>query len=169
MEAILNRRSIRKYTEEKVSIEDIKTLLKSGMQAPSAGNSQPWDFIVVDDKNLLEEVTKIHKYSHMLPKASHGIVVCAVPNREIHKGYWVQDCSAVIENILIKATDMGLGTVWLGVYPEEDRVSGMRQIFNVPEDIVPFAIIAVGYPAEEKKFQDRYDESKIHINKYKEK
>ncbi|MGL5312563.1 MAG: nitroreductase family protein [Peptostreptococcaceae bacterium] len=167
MNAILERRSIRKYKEEKVPMEDIKELLKAAMQAPSAGNSQPWEFIVVDDKDKLVEVTNVHKYSFMLPNASHGIVVCATPDKEIHKGYWPQDCAAAVENMLIKAQDMGLGAVWLGVYPEEDRVVALRKIFNVDENVTPFAIVSVGYPNEEKKFEDRYNEDKIYYNSYK--
>ena len=169
MKAILERRSIRKYKEEKVPMEDVKELLKAAMQAPSAGNTQPWEFIVVDDKEKLVEVTKVHKYSFMLPNASYGIVVCATPDKEIHKGYWPQDCAAAVTNILIKAEDMGLGAVWLGVYPEDDRVVELRKIFNVDEDVVPFAIVSVGYPDEEKKFDDRYDEKKVHYNSYKSK
>ena len=166
MKAILERRSIRKYTDEKIAIEDIKEILKAAMQAPSAGNSQPWEFIVVDDKELFERVKKVHKYSFMLSSASHGIVVCATPDKEIHKGYWPQDCAAAVENMLIKAQDMGIGAVWLGIYPEEDRVVGLREIFNIDENIVPFAIVSLGYPDEEKKFDDRYDEAKIHYNMY---
>lgn len=169
MKAILERRSIRKYKDEKVPMEDIKELLKAAMQAPSAGNAQPWEFIVVDDKEKLVEVTKVHKYSFMLPNASYGIVVCATPDKEIHKGYWPQDCAAAVTNILTKAEDMGLGAVWLGVYPEENRVVELRKIFEVDENIVPFAIVSVGYPNEEKTFDDRYDEKKIHYNSYKSK
>lgn len=167
MKAILERRSIRKYTEEKVPMENIKELLKAAMQAPSAGNSQPWEFIVVDDKEKLVEVTKVHKYSFMLPDASYGIVVCATPDKEIHKGYFPQDCAAAVENMLIKANDIGLGAVWLGVYPEEDRVEDIRKIFNIDENVIPFAVVSVGYPNEEKKFDDRYDENKVHYNTYK--
>lgn len=166
MKAILERRSIRKYTEEKVPMEAVKELLKAAMQAPSAGNAQPWEFIVVDDKAKLTEVTKIHKYAFMLPTASYGIVVCANLNKELYKGYWPQDCSAAVENILIKAQDMGLGAVWLGVYPEEDRVTGLRKIFNINENVVPFAIVSIGYPNEQKKVEDRYDEAKVHYNVY---
>ncbi|MGL4913110.1 MAG: nitroreductase family protein [Romboutsia sp.] len=169
MKSIMERRSIRKYAEDKVLIEDIKELLRAAMQAPSAGNSQPWEFIVVDDKEKLVEVTEVHKYSFMFPSASYGIVVCATPDKEIHKGYWPQDCAAAVENMLIKANDMGLGAVWLGVYPEEDRVVALRKIFEVDENVVPFAIVSVGYPNEEKKFDDRYDEGKVFYNTYKNK
>lgn len=167
MKAILERRSIRKYKEEKVPMEYIHEMLRAAMQAPSAGNSQPWEFIVVDDKEKIIEITKIHKYSFMLPQASYSIIVCATPDKERHKGYWPQDCAAAVQNMLIKAQDMKLGAVWLGVYPEEDRVVGLRNIFNVDDNVVPFAIISVGYPDEEKKFDDRFDGNKIHFNTYK--
>lgn len=167
MKAILERRSIRKYKSEKVPMESIIDMLRAAMQAPSAGNAQPWEFIVVDDKDKILEITKIHKYSFMLPQASYAIVVCATPEKEKHKGYWPQDCAAAVENMLVKAQEMGLGAVWLGIYPEEDRVVGLRKIFNVDENVVPFAIVSVGYPDEEKKFDDRFDDSKIHYNVYK--
>lgn len=166
LNAIMERRSIRKYTDEKLTKEQIETILRAGMQAPSAGNARTWDFVVVDDRNLLSEITKVHKYSQMLNEASHGIVVCAVPSREIYPGHWEQDCSAATENMLIAIEDMGLGGVWLGVYPEEERCEGLRKIFNIPNEVIPFGIISVGHPAENKKMDDRYDENKVHYNKW---
>lgn len=166
MKAILERRSIRKYTNEPVPEDDIKDLLKAAMAAPSANNGQPWEFIVVKDRQLLIEITKTHPYSAMLAEAPLAIIVCGNPKQESYKDYWVQDCSAATENILIAAQDKGLGTVWLGVYPKEERVAGIRKIFRIPEHMMPLNVIAIGHPAEKKEPSDRYDEKRVHLNKW---
>lgn len=166
MKAILERRSIRKYTDEPVSEYDVKDLLKAAMAAPSAQNEQPWEFIVVRDRQLLTEITKFHPYSKMLKEAPLAIIVCGDQEREKSKGYWVQDCSAAAENILIAAQDKGLGAVWLGVYPKEDRVKEMRKLFHIPGHVTPMCIISVGHPAERKEPAERYDEKRIHLNKW---
>jgi nitroreductase len=136
------------------------------MAAPSAENQQPWEFIVVTDKEILNNITKIHPYSQMLREAALVIIVCADLAKEINTGYWVQDCAAATENILIEAKYLGLGSVWLGVYPREERVTGIKKLFNLPEEVMPLSIVSIGYPAEEKEPSDRYDESRIHINKW---
>lgn len=166
MKAILERRSIRKYTDEPVSEDDVKDLLKAAMAAPSAQNEQPWEFIVVRDRQLLIEITKFHPFSKMLKEAPLAIIVCGDQEREKSKGYWVQDCSAAAENILIAAQDKGLGAVWLGVYPKEDRVKEMRKLFHIPGHVIPMCIISVGHPAERKEPAERYDEKRIHLNKW---
>jgi len=102
----------------------------------------------------------------MLLEAPIAIIVCGKLNNERYKGYWVQDCSAATENILIAAQSKGLGTVWLGVYPKEERVDGIRKIFRIPEHMIPLNVIAVGHPAEKKEPSDRYDENRIHFNKW---
>ena len=166
MKTILERRSIRKYTNESVSEDDIKDLLRAAMAAPSAHNKQPWEFIVVKDRQLLAEITKFHPYSKMLNEAPVAIIVCGDQEKEESAGYWVQDCSAATENILIAAQSKGLGAVWLGVYPKEDRVENIRRVFDIPEHIVPLNVIAVGHPAEKKEPSDRYDENRIRFNKW---
>lgn len=166
MKEIFERRSIRKYTNQKISDRDLKELLKAAMAAPSAGNQQPWEFIVVTDRGILNNITKFHPYSQMLRESALAIIVCADLARERHTGYWVQDCAAATENILIEAKHLGLGSVWLGVYPREDRVTGIKKLFNLPEKVIPLSIVSIGYPAEEKGPSNRYDESRIHINKW---
>ena len=166
MKEIFERRSIRKYTGKEVSDESIKELLKAAMAAPSAGNQQPWDFIVVKDRTVLNEIPKVHQYAQMLKEAPVAIIVCGVLEREKHVGYWMQDCAAAIENILIEAQFLGLGAVWLGVYPREDRVSGLKKLLEIPENVIPIAVISIGYPAESKEASQRYYENKIHINKW---
>lgn len=166
MKAILERRSIRKYTEQKISNEQIQMLLKAAFAAPSAGNKQSWHFIVVDDREILNKLAETSPYSGMLKEASHAIVVCGDTALELYPGYFVQDCSAATENILVAAKDLGLGGVWLGGYPKMDRVEKIAQIMNTPEGIIPFCVISLGYPAESKEPSNRYDESKVHYNKW---
>lgn len=166
IKAILERRSIRRYTEESVSDETMRELLEAGMYAPSAGNQQPWDFIVVKNKESLEEITKVHPYSHMLKEASGAIVVCGNVEKEVFKGFWVQDCSAATQNILLAAHSLGLGAVWLGVYPDKERVKEIGEIFNLPQHIVPLSIISIGYPGESKPTPNRYSEDNVHYEQW---
>ncbi|MTI65876.1 MAG: nitroreductase family protein [Firmicutes bacterium] len=166
MKEILNRRSIRKYTDEKIDTLVIGDLLKAAMAAPSAGNEQPWEFIVIKNKNTLKDLTKIHPYASMLKEADTAIIVCGNLNKQKFEGYWAQDVSAATENILIEAEHKNLGAVWLGVYPTEDRVKSIKAMFNLPNYIIPFSIISLGYKNEEKEPTNRYDKSKIHYERW---
>jgi nitroreductase len=166
MKAILERRSIRKYTDEPISDQDIKELLQAAMAAPSAGNQQSWEFIVVNDREILNKIPEVHPYSQMLKMAPLAIIVCGNMDKERHEGYWVQDCSAATENILIEAQYKGLGAVWLGVYPRKERIRGLKELFSLPENIIPLSIVSIGHPAESKEPSNRYDQSVIHINKW---
>lgn len=161
LEVIFTRRSIRKYTSEPVVADDVKTLLEAGMNAPSANNSQPWRFIVVDEREKLNAIMEVHPYSRMLAEAPLAIVICGDP--AVSK-YWQQDCAAATQNILLTARALGLGTVWLGVYPDEQRATSVAALFGVPDDIKTMCIIAVGHPAEHKGRVERYDAGKIHKN-----
>ena len=164
METIYKRRSIRKYTGEPVAEEVLMAVVKAGMNAPSAGNQQPWHFVIIDQRPLLEKITEIHPYAQMLHEAPAAILVCGDLNLEEHVGYWVQDCSAAVENMLLEIVDQGLGGVWLGVYPREDRVSGLRKLLDIPESITPFALIAVGHPNESKGLKDEFHRERIRRN-----
>ena len=164
LEAIFTRRSIRAYTSEPVSEEDLKAILEAAMNAPSASNRQPWHFIVVDDRSKLDAIMEVHPYSDMLAQAPLAIVVCG--DTKVSSSYWQQDCSAATENILLAARALGLGTVWLGVYPREDRVRGISRLFQLPAHVKPLAVIAVGHPAEEKGRVDRWQEEKVHRNRW---
>lgn len=166
MDAILSRRSVRQYTAQPVPDEVIRELLKAAMSAPSAGNEQPWHFVVIDDRRTLDAIPKFHPYSAMLRSAAVAILVCGDERMEKHKGFWVQDCSAATQNILLAAHAEGLGAVWLGVYPVEERVVGFRELLGIPEDVIPFSLVSVGYPAEQKPLADRYDGSRIHDNRW---
>ncbi|MBB6215924.1 nitroreductase [Anaerosolibacter carboniphilus] len=166
MDAILSRKSIRKYKDIKVSDEIIEELLKAGMAAPSAGNEQPWEFIVLRDKEIMKKITEVHPYSKMLLEADVAIVVCGDESKEVYKGFWVQDCSAATENILVAVEEKGLGAVWLGVYPMEDRVDAIKEILNLPSSVIPLSILPVGYPDEQRKPADRFDKTRIHFDRW---
>ncbi len=162
IETILGRRSIRKYTGEPVTDGQVKRLLEAAMAAPSAHNRQPWHFIVVSDKATLLEIPKFHNYSKMLEQAPLAIVVCGDLELEAGTGFWVQDCAAATQNILLAAKATGLGAVWLGVYPNENLVENLRVLLKVPEKIVPFCIISIGHPLEEKPPANRYSVGRVH-------
>jgi nitroreductase len=139
-------------------------MLRAAMAAPSAGNQQPWHFVVVTDKALLAKVPEIHPHASMAPKAPLGVIVCGDPDLEKHKGYWVQDCSAAVENLLIAAHALGLGAVWTGIHPRDERAEGFRKLFHIPAHVVPLAFIPIGYPAEEKLPANRFQPSRVHDN-----
>ena len=164
IQEIINRRSVRSYRSDAVSEEQIEQVLRAAMAAPSAGNQQPWEFIVVTDRSLLTKITEVHPHSKMLLEAPAAIVVCGNLSREKHADYWVQDCSAAVQNMLLEATHRGLGSVWLGVYPRQDRVAGVKKLFNLPESVIPFAVVALGYAKEQPAPVDRFNSAYIHRN-----
>ena len=165
MEAILTRRSIRKYTKQPVSDEVLKELLEAAMCAPSAGNRQPWCLVVINDRKIMNEIPKYHTYAQMLKEAPVAILVCC--HSDLQSGeFGVQDCSAATQNILLAAHAKGLGAVWLGVYPTEPRVTATKKLLNLPEHIMPISIISIGYSAEQKPRPDRYRADRVHYNRW---
>ena len=160
IKAIFARRSMRKYTAEPVSKNDVKTMLEAAMAGPSASNRKPWHFVVVTDRQKLDNLARVHPYGKMLFDAPLCIAVCG--DKTISPRYWVQDCSASSENVLLAATALGLGAVWLGVHPREERVRPIRKVLNIPENIVPLNLIPIGHPAEEKEPRTQYDEMRVH-------
>lgn len=165
-EAILTRRSIRRYTDKKISENSINTILKAAMYAPSAMNQQPWHFIIVDDTEILLKLSRIHPYGKMLSEASHGILVCGDEEVQLTKDYWPVDCANATQNLLLSAHGLGLGAVWLGVYPREKRMEDMKKVFHLPEHVHPFALLSIGYPAEEKPMPSRFNQKRVHKNKW---
>jgi len=165
-DAIFSRRSVRQYTAKVVPDALVTELLKAAMAAPSAGNEQPWQFIVVRDRAILDEIPKFHPYSAMVKHASVAILVCGDLTLEKYKGFWVQDCSAATENLLLAATAKGLGAVWTAVYPMEDRVAGMRKLLNLPEHIMPLSLVPIGYPASLPSAADRFNVARIRRDRW---
>jgi len=165
-DAIFSRRSIRKYTSQSVPEELVTEFLKAAMAAPSAGNEQAWQFIVIRDRALLDAIPKFHPYSAMLKYASVAILVCGDLSREKIKGFWVQDCSAATQNLLLAITARGLGAVWTALYPMEDRVAGMRKLLGLPDNIVPLSLVPIGYPDEHPGPVNRFDAARVHKDRW---
>ncbi|MBQ3391705.1 MAG: nitroreductase family protein [Clostridia bacterium] len=167
-EAIRTRRSIRRYTEEPLTDQQVKTLLEAAMATPSACDCRPWEFVVVRDKKNLEELAACGKYTGMAKDAGAVIVICATPERqnEICPGYFPQDCGAVAMNIWLQATDLGLGAVWCGVYPGEELANRIAKCVGTPEGVIPFGLICVGHPAEKPEPRDRYEEQRVHKERW---
>lgn len=163
---VLSRRSIRKYTAEPVDDELVERLLRAAMAAPSAGNQQPWQFVVLREREVMAAITGVHPYAKMLPQAPVAVLVCGDPGSGKWPQYWEQDCAAATENLLIEAERLGLGAVWLGVHPLVERVGGIRAILGIPESIVPFALVPLGRPAERKPPADRYDVARVHHERW---
>jgi len=167
MNAIFERRSIRKYEDKPVPTDTIETLLKAAMAAPSAQNQRPWKFLVVDDRDTLVKLADIHPYGKMLAHCPVAVLVCGdLSLSKFDVPYWTLDCSAATQNILICATSIELGAVWLGVYPREERMKAIKALFELPEHIQPFALIPVGYPAETPKPVNRFEPERIRYNKW---
>lgn len=166
IEAILTRRSIRKYGKENITDEQIKQLLEAGMSAPSAHNYQPWHFIVIRDRQTLNEIPRFHRFAQMLKEAPAAIVVCGDTGIEQNVDYINQDCSAATQNILLAAHAIGLGAVWLGIFPRDERVGNLKKLLNIPENILPVSIISLGYPAEKKPPAKRYNINRIHYDRW---
>jgi nitroreductase len=161
-EAIMTRRSVRTYTGEAVAPEAIDKLLRAAMAAPSAGNQQSWRFVVVQDRARLQRLSLTSPYAGMLVACPVAIVVCGETAGERHPGFWVEDCSAAMENLLLACRASGLGAVWLGYYPDEERVERVRDELRLPETVVPLAIAAIGHTDEEKPGVDRYEPTFVH-------
>ncbi len=165
-EAIFTRRSIRKFSGENIDNASIKKMLEAAMVAPSAGNSKPWRFIVVRDPQSFEVIAKHNPYAQMAMGSSACIVVCADLNAEKYEGYWQQDCSAAIQNLLLAARGLGIGTVWTGVYPDAERTVAFKSYFELPSNTEILGIIVCGYPTQPFSPRNNYDENNIFIEKW---
>ena len=166
IQAILGRRSIRKFTGEKIPEKDVKKFLEAAMAAPSACNQQPWHYIVVKEKETFNKIMEAQPYTKMLEKASVAVVVCADPALQTCPGFWVQDCSAATENLLLAVHALGYGATWCGLYPNDDVVWKIRKIFDMPKEVYPLCVVAVGVPGEEKPPADRFKQERVHSEKW---
>ena len=165
LDAILTRRSIREYTAQAVPDELVQALLAAAMQAPSAGNQQPWHFIVVTERKQLDALAGVLPRGPSLKAAPLAVAVCVDMDLLQHPDFWVQDCSAATQNLLLAAHALGLGAVWLGVYPLEKRVAGVKQVLGLPEQVVPLCVVSLGYPAAKPEPPARrYDKTRLHHN-----
>ena len=164
IQALRTRRSIRKFTNEPVTPEQVKTMLECAMLAPSAGNQQPWEFIVIEDLSVLHAVPTVLGFAKMAAEATCAIVVCGNKSFIKAEGFWQQDCAAATQNILLAAHGLGLGTCWCGVYPNEKRAADLKHMLNIPENVTPLSFIAIGVPNEQKEQPERFNEARVHRN-----
>ncbi|MGA1821084.1 MAG: nitroreductase family protein [Thermoplasmatota archaeon] len=162
LNSIFKRRSIRKYVDDPISDEDLDRIIEAGQCAPTAMGKRPWHFIVIRKREILDRIPKIHPYAKMVSESNLAVIVCGDTRIQNVEGYMSQDLSAATQNILLEATDLGIGSVWCGIYPRTGRISGFRELLNIPEEIVPFSLIVLGYPAVEPEYRDRFDPERIH-------
>ena len=164
LSALFSRRSVRTYSGEPVSEADVKALLEAGMAAPSASNRMPWHFVAVTEPATLVQLAAIHPYGKMLSTAGLCIGVCG--DRDISPDFWVQDCSAATESILVAAAMLGLGAVWLGVHPRAERERELKQFFGIPDHVGLLCLIAVGHPVQRPPARTQYDEPRVHRGRW---
>ena len=168
LENLFARRSIRQFKDRDVPDELVKTILEAAMAAPSAGNYRPVDYVVVRDAETRHKLADIHPYAKMVPQAPVCIIPCGLPARSFasQPDFWIQDAAAATENMLLAAVALGLGAVWCGVYPVSERVQATRELLGLPAEVVPFALVPLGYPAEHKEPRTQYDDGRVHHNRW---
>ena len=164
METILARRSIRRYTDEPVTAEQVQTLLEAAMAAPSASNRQPWHFVAVQERATLQALADVHPYGRMLAEAGLGVAVCADPT--LSPRHWIEDCSAATENLLLAAAGLGLGAVWIAVQPDRALTVKVRQVLEVPQCIEILCLVAVGHPDEDKPPRTQFNPQRVHRERW---
>lgn len=169
IDAIINRRSIRKFINEKIEDEIIIKIINAAMYAPSARNYQPWFFIVIDERHILNAICAFHPYAQMLKDAPLAILVCGDTKIEPSKEYIALNCAAATQNILLSSFELGLGSVWIAIYPREARINETKRILNLPAEILPISLIAIGKPGENKSTPQRFKGNRIYRNKWGEK
>ena len=167
---ILSRKSVRSYTDEAVTRQQLDTLVRAAMAAPTGKDMRPWKFIVIDDKSVMQQLAAQLPKAKMLAEAQAAILVCGDLSIKDKEGKpstnWTFDCSAASENLLLQAEAMGLGAVWTSVYPYEDRMDAIKKVFELPDDIIPFSLIPIGHPKGDPQPKDKYNKENIHYNKY---
>lgn len=164
LSAIYNRKSVRSFIKDRpVSDEDVQALIKAGMSAPSGKDTRPWEFVIINDRSILDKMAEELPTAKMLSQAPMAIVVCG---DTIRSSYWYLDCSAATENILLAAEAMELGGVWTAAYPYRDRMATVIKHTNMPAQVLPLAVIPIGYPMGNHSVKDKYDEKKMHMNKW---
>ncbi len=157
---IYTRRSVREYTERPVTEEQVESILRAAMAAPSAQDLRPWHFVVVRKRKMLDKLAEIHKYAYMLEEAPMAVVVCG--DQKVSEQRWVEDTVAATQNLLLAATAVGLGGVWISVYPKKKHQKYVRELLDIPDHVGVMCLVALGYPAEEKKAKTQYDPDRVH-------
>lgn len=168
LDNIATRASVRQFTDQPVEASVMEQILRAGMAAPSAVNKQPWAFVVITEPEQLAALNEVHPYAN-LKTATAAVIVCGDMDKALEgraREYWVQDCSAVTENILLAAHALGLGAVWCGVYPSTERVAAVSEVLGLPGSIVPLNIVTMGYPAADVQPKDKWNPDLIHYQRW---
>lgn len=166
---IFSRKSVRAYTDQKVTRTQLDTLARVGMAAPTGMGREPWMFVLIDDRAILDSLAAELPNAAYLSRSTAAIAVCGNTEKammDVHENYWIQDCAAASENILLAAESMGLGAVWTGVWPRADRLESVNRILELPENIIPLNIIIIGYPAGENQPKDKFKPENIRWNNF---
>ncbi len=171
IDCIMTRASVRSYTDRQVDDSTVNKILRAGMAAPTAANQQPWHFVVITEQSLKDSITSAFEYTKMVEGCSFTVVVCGDMDNLFQGdipdgGFWVEDCSAASENMLLAAHALGVGGVWCGIYPLKDREQRLRDILNLPTNLTPLNVMAFGYPAQPVTPKDKWMPAKIHYNAY---
>ena len=161
---IHSRKSVRKFQDKPVTKDQLETLLRAGMASPSAADQRPWAFVAITDRAVLDTLWYSSPYTKMLRQAKAAIVVCGDTRKGLKSEVWVQDCSAASENILLAAEAIGLGAVWCGIYLNPEPTAFVKKVLNLPAEVIPLNIIAIGYPTGEEKPKNKWDPANIHWN-----
>jgi len=162
---IMTRRSIRSWTNEPVTEEQRNIILEAAMNAPSAADARPWHFVTMDDPEVIRQFAGLGG-TEMLEESTFMVLVCGDVSKEIYPGFWPQDCSCAAQNMQLAAHDIGIGCVWIAIHPLAEREQVCRKVLDIPEVITPFALLAMGVPNEVLGSEYRYDEQRVHINKW---
>lgn len=163
LETIAQRRSVRRYTEQKVSKDTVDLIIRAAMAAPSSKDRRPWHFIVLEDRASLDSLANELPYAKMLAWTQQAIIVCG--DEQISES-WYLDCAAASQNILLAIQSLGLAGVWTGVYPNADRVVAVQEGLKLPDNVIPLAVIPFGYGSGTEKVRDKYDPGRIHWNRW---
>ncbi|MEI7596690.1 MAG: nitroreductase family protein [Bacteroidota bacterium] len=166
IDAIYSRRSVRKYKPDVLSPEILDKLIRTSMQAPTAGNQRTWHYLIIENTDLILQLPVVHPYAQMVREAPLIVLICGDINLEKHVGYWDQDCAAATMCMCLAAHEMGIGSCWLGVHPTQDRIEGVKDIFKLPANIIPYSVVVLGYPDEELEVVDRFLPERIHYGKW---
>ncbi|MCK5878269.1 MAG: nitroreductase family protein [Holophagae bacterium] len=166
LQAILTRRSIRNFTDEPISEEQVHHIIEAAMYAPSANNRQPWHFVIIDEREQLDKIPVLHPYADMVKKAPLVITICGDTRLEPAEGYLSVDCGVAAQNILLAAHALGIGSCWLGIYPREERMQAVTELLELPGHILPVAFIVLGIPNEIKSTPNRFRPDRIYSNRW---
>lgn len=165
---IATRASVRQFTDQPIDKTTLETIVRAGMAAPSAVNKQPWAFVVVTEREALDSLQSVHPHAN-LKTATAAIIVCGDTEKALQgaaREYWIQDCSAATQNILLAAHALGIGAVWCGVHPIPERVSEVSRVIGLPETVIPLNIITMGYPAAQPQPKDKWKPENIHYQRW---